>query len=62
MPLNQTDETRLDSWLREVKELGAVVLYDPDTPDGFYLVPRQERDTDIVRRPQTGLTKRRRAD
>lgn len=39
------------SWLQEILELNAVVLYDPDTPDGFYLVPRLRDDDDLVRPP-----------
>jgi len=43
---------RLGSWLRELQEINAVVLYDPETPDGFYLVPRLARDGQgLVRRP-----------
>ncbi len=42
----------LSAWLRELRELNAVVLYDPDTPDGFYLVPRLAQDGQgMVRRP-----------
>lgn len=29
-------DKRLDSWLRQLREAGAVVTYVPDTPDGFY--------------------------
>lgn len=39
------------SWRCELSELNAVVLYDPHTPDGFYLVPRRKGDDDIIRRP-----------
>ncbi|MFP3714508.1 hypothetical protein [Puerhibacterium sp. TATVAM-FAB25] len=43
---------RLSSWLRDLRELNAVVLYDPDTPDGFHLVPRLAQDGQgMVRRP-----------
>lgn len=45
------DRKRHASWLREVLEYNAVVLYDPDTPDGFYLVPRRAGDADRIRPP-----------
>ncbi len=61
-PISETDERRLDAWLLELKDLHGVVLYDPDTPDGFYIVAREEGDDDIIRRPRTGLTRRHRAD
>ena len=64
MPLAEAEKRRLDSWLRELRELNAVVLYDPDTPDGFYLVPREEGDDDLIRQPHDPRhrTKRPRAD
>jgi hypothetical protein len=37
--LPAADEKRYASWLKELRELNAVVEYQPDTPDGFYLVP-----------------------
>lgn len=30
---------RLDSWLGQLEDEGAVVTYVPDTPDGFYYTP-----------------------
>lgn len=29
-------DKRLDAWLRQLENAGAVVTYVPDTPDGFY--------------------------
>jgi len=31
-------DQRLDSWLKGVEEAGAVVVYVPDTPEGFYYI------------------------
>ncbi|WP_159793545.1 hypothetical protein [Puerhibacterium puerhi] len=53
--LREVDLGRLGSWLRNLEELNAVVLYDPETPDGFYLVPRLAQDGQgIARRPGPG--------
>lgn len=61
--MRQSDLKRLESWLQDVRELNAVVHYDPETPDGFYLVPREKADgDDLIRQPKRGLTRRRRAD
>jgi hypothetical protein len=49
--LRPVDQTRLDNWLKELEESGAVVHYDPDTADGFHYVPREPEDDDIIRRP-----------
>ncbi|MCP3755748.1 hypothetical protein ACFRJ1_16950 [Streptomyces sp. NPDC056773] len=53
-PLSDYDETRLSSWKRGLAEANAVVYYDPTTEDGFFLVPREESDTDIVRAIRPG--------
>lgn len=60
--IRETDRKRLESWLRDVRELNGVVHYDPATVDGFHLVPREAGDTDLIRQPHNGLTRRRRAD
>lgn len=31
-------DARLDSWLRQLSDAGAVVVYDPDTEDGFFYI------------------------
>ena len=48
-----TDQTqRLDSWLGQLADNDRVVFYEPESPDGFYYVPRQPEDgEDIIRRP-----------
>ena len=47
--LNPEETVRLGRWLSDVRSLSAVVLYDPETRDGFFLVPRLAEDDDIVR-------------
>jgi hypothetical protein len=42
---------RLDEWLEWLNETNAVVHYDPDTEPGWWYVPRERRDKDIIRRP-----------
>lgn len=50
--LNRDQTQRLDSWLGQLRENDRVVYYEPDSPDGFYYVPRQAEDGDnIIRRP-----------
>ena len=51
-PLTASDKKRLSSWLRKLDAGKVVVHYQPDSPDGFYLVPREPSDTDIIRRPK----------
>lgn len=46
-------EANLNAFLRDLRENDAVVHYDPDTEDGFFLVHRQPSDIDIVRKPAT---------
>ncbi len=50
--LNIDQRQRLDSWLAQLAENDRVVTYRPDSPDGFYYVPRLPEDGDgIIRRP-----------
>lgn len=42
----------LDNWLLSLQESDAVVYYDPDTEEGFFYVPREPGDADIIRRPR----------
>ena len=35
---------RLTSWLMKMRDRNCVVTYDPDSPDGFYYVPRIPSD------------------
>lgn len=49
--LNDKEFQWLSTWRRELHELNVVVLYDPETEDGFHWVPRRSTDDDIIRRP-----------
>jgi hypothetical protein len=60
--LPDREAKKLRSWLADLEEKNAVVHYDPETEQGFFLVPREEQDTDIIREPEEKTTKRRRAD
>ncbi|MDO8152307.1 hypothetical protein [Isoptericola sp. b408] len=60
--LREVDASRLASWKRDVVALDAVVHYDPRTPDGFHLIPRESQDHDLIRQPTAGRTKRHRAE
>lgn len=43
---------KLEAWLRNLNEQDAVVHYDPDTEQGWWLVPRRPGvDTDLIRVP-----------
>jgi hypothetical protein len=39
-----------------------VVMYQPDTDEGFFYVPRETGDDDIIRRPALKTTTRLAAD
>lgn len=60
--LRDVDEHRLESFLAKLAEENAVVHYDPDTEEGFFLVPRGAQDDDIIRRPAQKTTMRPAAD
>jgi hypothetical protein len=49
--LNDKELHWLTTWRRELEAHNAVIMYDPDTEDGFHWVTRQASDDDIVRRP-----------
>jgi hypothetical protein len=61
-PLRAADQRRLDSWLQYLHDENVVVHYDPQTRDGFFYVPRESGDDDIIRRPARTTTLRRAAD
>lgn len=42
-----------EAFVRRLKEEGLVVHYDPNTPDGWFFIPREACDSDIVRHPAT---------
>ncbi|MFF4244291.1 hypothetical protein ACFYY2_07425 [Streptomyces sp. NPDC001822] len=51
--LTERDASRLASWKNMLAEKGVVVHYDPDTEDGFFYVPREATDRDLIRAPRT---------
>ncbi|QAY17710.1 transcriptional repressor [Streptomyces phage Werner] len=60
--VSDLEEKRLQSWREMLAEEDAVVHYDPDTEDGFFYIPRQPGDDDIIHKPARKTTPRRRAD
>jgi hypothetical protein len=60
--LTDDDANRLANWKRMLEEENAVVHYDPDTEQGFFYVPREAADTDLIRMPDRKTTRRRNAD
>lgn len=61
-PLTENDQTRLESWKETLEEENAVVHYDPDTEDGFFYVPREDGDDDLIHQPKQKTTTRKNAD
>ena len=54
---------RLERWLMHRREDDTVVHYDPDTPEGFWYVPRRVGiDTDLIRAPERKTTPKPRHD
>lgn len=51
LPLTAEQEERLDSWLERLKREKAIVVYRPDSPDGFYYVPRKKGERGPARKP-----------
>ncbi|MFG2850885.1 MULTISPECIES: hypothetical protein [Streptomyces] len=51
--ISDRDAKRLASWKRMLEADGLVVHYDPDTEDGFFYVPREEHDAELIRRPKS---------
>jgi len=49
--ISKRDMDRLKSWKQTLTEGGLVVHYDPETTDGFFLVPRGEKDKDLIHPP-----------
>jgi hypothetical protein len=41
----------LTTWREELAAANAVIVYEPDTEEGFFWVVRNDTDTDIIRRP-----------
>lgn len=51
-PVAEDKAKKLAGWKTYLEENNLVVHYDPDTDEGFFLVPREERDTDLIREPE----------
>lgn len=49
--LNERELQWLTTWKRELGVHNAVVIYDPDTEEGFHWVQRLASDDDLIRRP-----------
>ena len=43
------------SFMARLRDENLVVYYDPETEQGFFLIPREEQDEDIVRQPPPEL-------
>ncbi|WP_411120615.1 hypothetical protein [Streptomyces sp. x-19] len=50
--LKPDQQERLDNWKATLREKDRVVYYDPETDAGFFLVPREATDTDLIRKPE----------
>lgn len=62
-PVPEVHARKHASFMARLTEGNLVVLYDPATEEGFFYVPRQASDTDIVRQPpKSQQTKRRPTD
>lgn len=57
-PVTKPDQSRLATWKQMLEEENAVVHYDPDTEEGFFYVPRQPEDDDLIHRPAKKTTAR----
>jgi hypothetical protein len=51
-PVAPDKAKKLASWKKSLEEDNLVVHYDPDTEEGFYYIPREEQDTDLIREPK----------
>lgn len=51
-PISAQDLTWLNNWLQELDDANAVIVYDPDTEQGFWWMERTAEDDDIIRRPK----------
>ena len=47
--LSPSETSQLDRFLVELEGANAVVAYVPDSPEGFYAVPREPEDKDVIR-------------
>lgn len=52
MPLSEGELRRLENWKVALREAGAVIYYEPETKQGFFWVVREDKDDDLIRRPE----------
>lgn len=57
--LIETEGKHLDSWLAKLEDLHAVVVYEPDSPDGFYYVDGEPTSSGIPIKPPSPLRRAR---
>jgi len=50
--ISDIDRSRLESWKKMLAADNLVVHYVPDTDDGFFYVPREAEDKDLIRAPK----------
>lgn len=62
LPISESEEAELAYFLGQLKEKSAVVYYDPTTERGFFYVPREAGDDDLIRRPLRGKSTRKARD
>lgn len=60
--LTEDAAKRVESWKEMLEEQGAVVHYDPDTEEGFFLIKREPGDHDLIHEPERKTTLHRNAD
>ncbi|MEU7643367.1 hypothetical protein [Streptomyces huasconensis] len=49
--ITRDEASKLASWKQWLEENNLVIYYDPETTEGFFAIPREERDKDLVRVP-----------
>lgn len=42
LPLQPEQESKLENWLRQLDEADVVIIYDRETPEGFWWMPREQ--------------------
>ena len=60
--LKSADTLRLDSWRESLRQSQTVVHYDAETEQGFFYIPREDIDTDLIHEPSSKTTARPRAE
>ncbi len=49
--MNESEVRQLDSWLKKLNDMGAIVAYDPDDDMGFHYIDKKYRDHRDKARP-----------